>query len=283
MNTALYIIGNGFDLMHGMHTSYKDYERWLKNNMMFDVVLDFESVFGREDSILWSDFETALGKYDFEKAATWDVKDQYIVELQDIEGNETTVISPSYIETSLKTLVDRTFTSWVGSIELRKEPRMVIDKDAFFLSFNYTETLESVYNIPQDQVYHIHGCRHQSGEQIIVGHNKYVRPTLALLDGNDVRSNNERFHRINEMNALRKPVKKLIKKAQPFWSKLQNIERVETVGHSCNKVDFPYFKKVASICKNAQWIFRCHSDEDKVRVGKMAKILGITHFQIKQG
>ena len=68
------------------------------------------------------------------------------------------------------------------------------------------------------------------------------------------------------MNNLAKPVQTIIENAYSFWRKLSNIDRVIVIEHSCNNVDLPYFEKVASICKNAQWLFYCHTDGDKVRV-----------------
>ena len=32
MKSDLYIIGNGFDLVHGMKTSWNDFYKWLKDN-----------------------------------------------------------------------------------------------------------------------------------------------------------------------------------------------------------------------------------------------------------
>lgn len=35
---CLYIIGNGFDLKHGMSTKYSDFKRWLFDNGRIDVI-----------------------------------------------------------------------------------------------------------------------------------------------------------------------------------------------------------------------------------------------------
>ena len=283
MNTTLYIIGNGFDRMHNMKTMYADYKEWLKNNLRDDIIRELESVFDKssDKSILWSDFEKALGQYDFETAANWDLGSLCLLVLTD--GHKTKVLgNPPYINASLKDIVNTSFTSWVKEIEIAHRQIITLDKEALFLSFNYTETLECVYSISPSQVFHIHGYR-KTDDKIIVGHDNEIDPTSAYIEGNDIRNNNERLQHICDMNNLAKPVQTIIEKANSFWRKLSNIDRVIVIGHSCNNVDFPYFEKVtSSILKNAQWVFYCHTDVDIVRVEKMTKTLGITKFQIKQ-
>lgn len=44
LNT-LYIIGNGFDLAHGMKTSYEDFHQWLLDNGEFSTVNRIESLY----------------------------------------------------------------------------------------------------------------------------------------------------------------------------------------------------------------------------------------------
>lgn len=148
MPTTLYIIGNGFDLMHGMHTKYGDFLHWLLNHNRFDVVFELESVFGNNPnhSNLWSDFETALGQYDFEKAATWDMTNLYVSQKQ--VGNINITSGGSFfLDVSLNAIVDKSFSSGVRCIEMANEKKANLDQDAIFLTFNYTETLEYLYNI----------------------------------------------------------------------------------------------------------------------------------------
>lgn len=65
------------------------------------------------------------------------------------------------------------FSDWVNTIEVEKAQRndtfakIACGGDSFFLNFNYTLTLEKVYNIPERNVFHIHGI---TGDNIIVGH-----------------------------------------------------------------------------------------------------------------
>ena len=45
-----------------------------------------------------------------------------------------------------------------------------IDKHACFLTFNYTDFLESVYGIPNDQINYIHGSRRGKYGSLVIGH-----------------------------------------------------------------------------------------------------------------
>lgn len=61
----LFVIGNGFDLAHGIESSYWDFAQWVKaqgNNQLIELM----DIFFSNKCSLWSDVETALGKYDEE-------------------------------------------------------------------------------------------------------------------------------------------------------------------------------------------------------------------------
>ena len=59
----LYIIGNGFDLHHGVKSSYNHFKKWLEKNDQ-DLLLEME-VLWNNNFQLWSDFERALGDIDY--------------------------------------------------------------------------------------------------------------------------------------------------------------------------------------------------------------------------
>lgn len=52
---CLYIIGNGFDLKHGMSTKYSDFKRWLFDNGRIVVIQELQKAFsGSEWRCLYS-------------------------------------------------------------------------------------------------------------------------------------------------------------------------------------------------------------------------------------
>ena len=93
----LYIIGNGFDLMHGMRTSYSDFKDWLLSIGCIEIVEELQCIYKLQENnefVLWSDFEKALGEYDVDVALNWDLENMYITE--NIINNQC-IYSPDYI------------------------------------------------------------------------------------------------------------------------------------------------------------------------------------------
>ena len=59
---VLYILGNGFDIAHGISSRYSDFEKWVKARGNKQLV-DMMNVFFSNEHDLWADVETALGEY----------------------------------------------------------------------------------------------------------------------------------------------------------------------------------------------------------------------------
>lgn len=55
----LYVIGNGFDLHHGMPCGYVDFIAWLQGNR-HEVYNDLNRIYGYCSGNNWSDFENSL-------------------------------------------------------------------------------------------------------------------------------------------------------------------------------------------------------------------------------
>ena len=61
-NRILYIIGNGFDLAHGIKSSYWNFREWLVLNK-YNLVGMMDIFFSNQRDV-WSSIEQALGEYD---------------------------------------------------------------------------------------------------------------------------------------------------------------------------------------------------------------------------
>lgn len=159
MENALYIIGNGFDLAHGMPTRYGDFKRWLIENGRIDVIHELESAFPVQkdnEFLLWSDFEKALGLYDINKVVNWSWDDLYLTEFS--IGGQIFGAPDFFLNTQIPDILNEAFTKWSHSIPLATTPiNFHLEKDAYYLTFNYTDTLEVLYGIPQNHILHIHG------------------------------------------------------------------------------------------------------------------------------
>ena len=101
-----------------------------------------------------------------------------------------------FLKTLLPDILSDAFTDWVLSIPMpSRAMRMDLSKEAFYLTFNYADTLECLYDIPEDQILHIHG-RASKGDKLIVGHNRMIDPSGYWDDKLGVRENNERMQRL---------------------------------------------------------------------------------------
>jgi hypothetical protein len=119
---------------------------------------------------LWKDFEKALGEYNINY-----IYDQCI-EFIEIDYDHM-MRSAFAIEDSpdiellpRKEELVRYFSEWIESIWISDEPLSIeIPKEARYLTFNYTDTLEKLYGIPTENILHIHGTFYNP----IFGHGNY--------------------------------------------------------------------------------------------------------------
>ncbi|MGM9817374.1 MAG: AbiH family protein [Paludibacteraceae bacterium] len=237
----LIIIGNGFDLEHGLKTRYSDFKNYLTKLDGKDCVL-LEKVYKFGDQ--WCDFEDGLGKIkDTEEALgalkMYNNQGGYIVE---------------------KTLRDR-FPCWIKAIHKGEidayPPRKVfsLSTSDLYFSFNYTHTLFDSYGIPLSNTKHIHGCVASQmcfgNEAIIFGHAQCYGDVLAqrLLDNttkdvNGIKANNKSY-----FDSLSK----------------KNIDTIKVFGHSYSDIDFPYFQEIRNQLPNAKWMFGCYDESDQTK------------------
>lgn len=279
---TLYILGNGFDRAHEMKTSYSDFKDWLIANGRIDIICEFQNVFNiKKDNeyLLWSDFEHALGEYDLDVALNWSWDNLFVTEYS-IGGQ--LFSSPNFfLNTQLDDIVNEIFPKWVKQIPAATKPKFQLEPNAYFLTFNYTDTLERIYSIPASQILHIHG-RSSHDEHLVVGHNNYRNPSEYWDDNIDMRENNERMQRLTDMNDLCKPIHDIIQSNEPFFRHLSLIDRVEVIGHSCAPVDYPYFVKVKECLSPAAiWCFNTFSTMDQKRIEEMLLYLNLNKEKIK--
>lgn len=281
INTTLYIIGNGFDRAHGMTTSYGDFKQWLIANGRIDIIQELQSAFPAKienDFLLWSDFEKAIGLYDISKVANWNWVDLYLTECS--LGGQVFITHNLFLNTQLIDIISETFTKWIRCIPpANTQIDYHLAKGAYYLSFNYTDTLETLYGIPRRQILHIHGQASQN-EKLIVGHNLEINPCNYWDDNLDMRANNERMQRLTDINDLQKPYYEIIEYNSLFFQKLNLVKDIHIIGHSCAEIDYPYFQKIKETVEiGAIWHFTPYNDDDIYRIQKLINKLGIRSNQ----
>ena len=278
----LYILGNGFDIAHGISSRYSDFERWVKARSDKQLV-DMMNVFFSNEHDLWTDVETALGEYREEEIFDYCKPDEeidYDHMMRSVAARED---GPDWL---FKPILDEfleNFTEWVNSIDISQaRQQLKLEPQSRYLTFNYTETLEKVYGTPANNILHIHGSRVVKGGAYIMGHNNIKPDDLYdTLNGELYFEQDTKNKIIGWMNELHKDTSAIIRHNATFFRSLSGITHVVVIGHSVNEVDWPYFDEVnKNIGPNAQWQFHSHSSEDKERIEAYIAHSGIVNFQI---
>lgn len=243
----LYVIGNGFDIRHDIPSRYSDFAIWLLRHHSMDA-LSLSYMFDEENK-LWSNFEEALGCYDPLKAIdgffTPMAAESITNDFSPVETS--TIYALSYDE------IANLFCEWIGSIDLSKTiKKLQLDPNSTYLTFNYTKTLEVVYQVNPKQIFHIHGIV-DIPDSIIFGHDKYIDIESVIGDPQSSRSWITQANRLFEMNLLYKDVDRIIRNS-PYFERLTGFDTITVLGHSLNKVDKRYFDKLISQNPDANWI-----------------------------
>lgn len=269
----LYIIGNGFDIFTGLKTSYQDFRRWLQINYIF-VYETFEAVYGIQNVEWWNDFEVSLGKLDIRQYVLNNTPpekplDEIIKENEEYhkKHKDDPQPLPSLYQNSpcadrlngLFDILNYCMRKWINSMTSITNPKYIkIEKEnSIFLNFNYTMTLELLYEIPKEQILHIHGDAYKS-EKLVFGHNIYKGGYNYPYDGEKVADVLERYHK--------NPYEHIFKH-EDFFAKIKDVEMVHVLGLSLSPVDIEYLEWICrEVPNNAKWEISWYTEEDKKRI-----------------
>lgn len=256
MSNTLYIIGNGFDLHHGIPSQYKQFGEYVKktDQMLYDLIEENLAF----DKSFWNEFESRLATLDTEDLlANLDVglasygaddwSDSYHHNFQQ---------EVARIVTSLSTELQSTFTEWIMQLPIPdrtviSDNLLSLDKSARYLNFNYTPTLQSVYDIPNNQVLHIHGSVNDPHESFILGHG-YVPENLdpyrdiSNPEDTDTRWIEGRIEADSYFKRTFKETGSVIESYKSEFEALSSIDYIIVLGHSLSDIDMPYLKEIVS-------------------------------------
>lgn len=291
MSKKLYIIGNGFDLWHGLYTSYKCFNCFMCRQHPED-----QKTIGRlfnpsNPDMLWSDFENMLGQPDIKALA------EYILE---------TPSNGKYPRTddifhSLKTY----FQEWVNEINMpsQNNKRLNLDKNAFFLNFNYTDTLEHCYSINSTQICYIHGDTKKNPVAIpVVGHRgpgDYVKKSIEAIkkiepdcDFTTIFNEIEGFYdslakepkimsRSSEVDKHGHPDNYYINQYVDFFNRASDCSDIYVLGHSLSVIDQPYIIRIHADSPKATWRISYYNErEKKAKKRNLCKLLNVNRWKI---
>jgi hypothetical protein len=269
-SSSLYIIGNGFDRHHEIPSDYRDFGRYLAA-VDRDTYREVETYFNVDDEFWWQ-FEQQLANFDADAAI--DYASQFLRSYGADDWSDSGHHDYQYeldrvVKAISKTLQER-FAQWVRqlpfpSLSSRNTAPLPLDPNAFYLNFNYTQTLQRTYSIPDGQILHIHGRASDPTDSLILGHGWERMASDSLNHGVEMSEADIRVVEGNEIvdgyfSATFKPTTQIIAHNQTFFSNLKAIRQIYVMGHSLAEVDAPYFDEIIKNIDSAsvRWIISYH-------------------------
>ncbi len=292
---TLYILGNGFDIMHRVRSSYYSFRDSMgKNNKLRQTL---EAFLTSDD--IWADFENALAKFNMRAMCSDFIVDNHL-DIWDAYGEDSgmaeffaAVEMAADPITTVAAELPKRFRSWVETLTVETDDRPLASllRGGKVLTFNYTEFAEELYNLPREQICYIHGCRKNRKAPLILGHMPHASDAMYdFEDGYRPRKSKARQYLIDAAQesiyriiaesdeSLTKHCDEIISAHRPFFASLCDIKDVVIIGHSMSEVDMDYFEEVArsiSDFDRVNWYIGCHGLGDLKNMESMLKRLNI--------
>ena len=277
MKKKLFIIGNGFDLHHSLPTSFAEFKTYVsKENSILNYYL--ENYFTGD---LWSDFEESLVEFNINLV----LDDNLELLPNDSDKSGDMYIFPDKMEEIINTLtigLKNSLRDWILQIKPRENPQNLllnqVETNSFFLTFNYSDTLEKYYNIPNEKILHIHNIARKlnfrldevgyldDNSEIIIGHSFSHKSKMKKNDLQNIKGLNRFAYNsgkellIPYFGKSFKDTKQIIYEHSSFLN--SEFENIEVIGHSLSNVDLPYFAELHKNNPSANWLISYFNDKE---------------------
>lgn len=310
---TLYIIGNGFDLYHGLDTKYQSFGMFLqdKHTELYDFLIEFYGLPyldpDDEDSYydpLWADFENALAGLDFEyildensdylpNIASDDFRDRDLHSFQQVMEDIVDNLTAKMYEVFKEFILNVKFPNDVNGIQLK------IASDALFLNFNYTDTLERFYKVNDSRILYIHN-KATSDDTLVLGHGtdpsefkskEEIQPDglsdeeiyewqQQMADNYDYSYNSGKEELLTYFSKSYKSTEEILQNNQTFFSNLKSIKNIIVLGHSISNIDQPYFRKILQSIENVNIVWSASYHGNKQPIKDNMNAFGLSDNQI---
>lgn len=297
----LFIIGNGFDIEHGLPTKFDPH---FKNIAQTVEQIDyFWDIYQSQQVDIWSDFENCLAHPDFN--ALEEIFDGYSPDYSsERESDRDAIITQVDLNGNLYDAL-RVFANQaedaIDSTQTLTRYKNYFTKNDLFISVNYTHTLEKLYGIYNNQILHIHG--EVGKDNMLLGYQegcfepekyyydvrrKGVGPYVEV----EIRRHIEDMLEDEQIDYYTyEAYKQLISKTESFYKvpQLKNltnflfgkdIEEIIVVGHSC-KIDFPYFQFLNEKFPHSKWFFKPFDISTEKSIREMIEDTKIKNYMIE--
>ncbi|KQN96787.1 bacteriophage abortive infection AbiH family protein [Paenibacillus sp. Leaf72] len=286
----LFIIGNGFDRGHGLPTTYSQFRTYLEEKH-WEFLMSFEETYSiyqpdlsdpyyqkekhtkSVGEMFWNDLETNLANIDSDRIIedavhmNLGLENEYDI-LDTLEQHH--AIEYQYIKELALYLLE-----WAKTINLdNARPRTTLinpDNEAIYITFNYTEVLENVYQIDPYEVIHIHGSIREGDIAPVLGHGNRGKIDRMREDCDEAEgSQHEKAMSIlrtliNYLTETYKDISEYMHELSSLRGK--EIEEIIVIGHSLSGVDIPYFKEIdLKTSKKANWKVYYHGPGEEKKM-----------------
>ena len=219
-----------------------------KLRLLYQILLQIT-----EPDMFWSDYEEKLACFPLMNASTPhfssnDGKDdaESRKKLAEKVADKLSQYVHHQLNKLFKQWIKETYEQWESQLSMRKftshfpiaKETIITNRDARFLNFNYTRTLEDFYAIPSSNIIYIHGDL--DDEVLVFGHGEEA---VVIPEGADRLS--QAMYKLSA--ASRKPVHQQLRKHENFFKSLSSIKEIYFIGFGIrdeNGVDAPYFKEI---------------------------------------
>lgn len=317
----LFVIGNGFDLAHGLRTKYSHFMQYLnqfenpprlhargfidRNSMSKDDIERHDlyekiSKYIPADD-LWNCFEDALGNVDIDRLK--DDNSCYLLGYGDDNWRDSAHHDYQYMINEELDFTDDIvywFFRWIDTINThvasKSEFARLFSAEDVFLTFNYTDTLETVYGIPENRIKYIHGKAGRDRQLVLGHHNEeyFTEPIdrnkmteeeyenyCEYMSGIDVREQEADEYIEAYFRRTFKDTSAIIDANRGFFNSLSNVGEIYILGHSLSYIDYDYFIEIREkIPENCRWNISYFSDDDYYHAQRLIQNLQIRNAYI---
>lgn len=281
----LYVIGNGFDLHHGLKSHYRDFKTYLQDKGTNDLIENLEKYFGGDS--LWSDFEETLANLDTEQII--DECSNYLVSYSAEGWSEAYHHDYQYeVQKRIDLITEelkKNFTEWIFQLKMppdSADKKIELKVESLFINFNYTETLEKLYNVSSKNILYIHNKAVNNNSTLILGHSRDPKLNQTLEELYNDEDSDVRVREGNRILDLYfektyKSTQKIIEDNKPFFDTTKEVKEIYVLGHSLSKVDITYFEELIKQIDTTtvKWKISIYSRKELVHHSEVMEKLGI--------
>lgn len=308
----LVICGNGMDLHLGFSTNYQKYRRFLEEEKFIQgksaiSLIEKSKFFMNRDADCWSDLENSLTfnaekyieemlyAYDRDVAPYNEEKSRKQIEAaNEFERNDPEKIAFDFTNNWFFEWIGKEFYSKVEQIKLSYYGilKTIFDDECIFVNFNYTPSLESVFEIEEGRILYIHN-RFPAKPKLPFSYDDLINDIFESgkkkfqfgSTENKLKEWNEKLQYVSISSKGKLISKKFIesrllsiyrnfsknltdnyKRLEQFVNRY-TIDEVIIYGHSFMGVDEPYYRDIlVPSLKSNKWTFFCYGSRESANI-----------------